>query len=298
MRETGPKTLGLGSGLIILAIMACLGFVSAFNAEQFATQIETQPETEKTELADRLTDISTQNYLTQLKRYAPVTAERLEREADTRIRTGVTDQTLSELVLLSILMELKDGAAAFRRAPPSHYNRLIDHARQGLTRLQRENSPWCEGPQLLTYLEQDDDELIPSLIALYPYESESYNWAMEFGVLALDAIQAGRHAPINRTRPSNFDKALLQDAAITLGADQPTIALQVMAFSASEGTGYRPMKTAVQNIQACRLGLFALQTSDRLPEVVRVRVWSDLLPELFYGNTPYVIWRVNDYFYR
>ncbi|MEM7493928.1 MAG: hypothetical protein AAF296_11125 [Pseudomonadota bacterium] len=298
MSETGPKTLGLGSGLIILAIVTCLGLVSAFNAEHFAAKVSTHSEIEKTDLTDRLTDTPTQNYLTHLKRYSPVTAERLKREADTRIRTGGTDQTLSELVLLSLLMELKDGAAAFRQAPPSHYNRLIDHARQGLTRLQRENSPWCTGPQLLAYLEQDDDELIPSLIALYPYQSDSYDWAMAFGVMALDAIQAGRQAPINRARPSNFDKALLQDAAITLGANQPTIALQVMAFSASEGTGYRPMKTAVQNIQACRLGLFALQTSDRLPEAVRMRVWSDLLPELFHGNTPYVIWRVNDYFYR
>ena len=298
MGETGPKTLGLGSGLVILAIVTCLGLVSAFNAEHFAIQIETQPETEKTQLADRLTDTPTQTYLTRLKRYAPVTSERLAREAETRIRAGATDQALSELVLLSILMELKDGATAFRRAPSSHYDRLINHAKQGLIRLQRENSPWCEGPQLLAYLEQDDDTLIASLIALYPYQSESYDWAMEFGIMALDAIEAGRQTPINRTRPSSFDKALLQDAAIVLGADQPTIALQVMAFSASEGTGYRPMKTAVQNIQACRLGLFALQTSDRLPEAVRMRVWSDLLPELFHGNTPYVIWRVNDYFYR
>ena len=39
-----------------------------------------------------------------------------------------------------------------------------------------------EGLGLAAYLEQDEDTLIPDLLTLYPYQSESYDWAMAFGV--------------------------------------------------------------------------------------------------------------------
>ena len=297
MQDARSKTIGLRTGLIILGVIAALGLLSLLRLDAFAVQAPTEQTAASKTLEQRLTDPVTANYLEHLQSVSPAGWRTLESEAQTLIRTGASDGELADLILLSILVEAKRGAAAFKQAPIHHYDRMIDHAEAALTQLKRDSSQWCEGPHVAAYLELDDSDLIPTLIALYPYQSESYNWAIEFGTMALNAIEAGRQEPNQRRRPSSFDKLTLQQTIIMLGAEQPFLLLQVAAFSKAEGESYQDMKTAVRNMQVCDLGLLALSASDVLPEYVRANIWADLLPELFHGNMPYVIWRVNDYFY-
>ncbi|MEL7230916.1 MAG: hypothetical protein AAGJ85_00220 [Pseudomonadota bacterium] len=297
MQEARSKTIGLRAGLIILGLVAAIGLVSALRADSLAVQIPSEPKKVEATLSERLTDSPTQAYLARLRAVSPAGINTLETEAERRLRAGASNGELAELVLLSILVELKRGAGAFKQAPTEHYDRIIHHAEDALKRLEDEDSPWCEGPHLAAYLEQDDTELISSLIALYPYESEGYIWAMVFGTMALDAMEAGRASPVRRNRPSGFEKAWLQRTGLALGSDQIVLGLQIMAFSQSEGQGYQEMQTAIEGIDACKLGLAAVQVSNSLPEPIRATIWADLLPELFHGNMPYVIWRVNDYFY-
>ena len=277
MQDARSKTIGLRTGLIILGVIAALGLLSLLRLDAFAVQAPTEQTAASKTLEQRLTDPVTANYLEHLQSVSPAGWRTLESEAQTLIRTGASDSELADLVL--------------------HYDQIIDHAEDALSRLKRDSSQWCEGPHVAAYLELDDSDLIPTLIALYPYQSESYNWAIEFGTMALNAIEAGRQEPNQRRRPSRFDKLTLQQTIIMLGAEQPFLLLQVAAFSKAEGESYQDMKTAVRNMQVCDLGLLALSASDVLPEYVRANIWADLLPELFHGNMPYVIWRVNDYFY-
>ncbi|MEM8615397.1 MAG: hypothetical protein AAGF20_00530 [Pseudomonadota bacterium] len=297
MQNARSKTTGLRTGLITLAIVAAFGLISALRAESFAVREPSSERQETVALAERLRDAQTQTYLRRLDAVSPGVSARLKTEADIRIRAGASDADLADMVLLSILMELKGSAGAFKQAPSEHYDAVIHHAGDGLQRLTREGSDWCSGPRLASYLQQNDGDLIPSLIALYPYESESYDWAIAFGILALDAIEAGREMPVRRRRPTGYDKAQLQQTGLALGSDQIILGLQIMAFSQSEGQGYQQMQTAIEGIDACKLGLAAVKVSDLLDEPVRATIWADFLPELFHGNMPYVIWRVNDYFY-
>lgn len=297
MTEARSKTIGLRTGLIILAVIISAGVFSLFQPGILAVQTPTPPVSAPATLSDRLTDAATQAYLNKLEEVSPGGAATLQAEAAKRIRAGANDEALGELVLMSVLVELKDGAGDFKQAPSLYYDRIIAHSGAALERLKREQSDWCDGPRLAAYLEQDEDTLLPELIALYPYQSESYDWAMAFGVMALKTVEAGRRTPVRRARPSSFDKAWLQRTGLALGSEQWALGLQIMAFSQSEGQGYREMQTAIEGIDACELGLAAVQVSNSLPEPIRATIWSDLLPELFHGNMPYVLWRVNDYFY-
>lgn len=297
MTEARSKTIGLRTGLIILAVIIGAGALTLFRPGILAVQTPTPPVSAPATLSDRLTDAETQAYLTALEKVSPGGAATLQAEAAQRIRAGASDEVLGQLVLMSILVELKDGAGDFKQAPSLHYDRIIAHSGVALQRLKREQSEWCDGPRLAAYLEQDEDRLVPDLLALYPYGSDSYDWAMAFGVMALKAVEAARKTPIRRPRPSSFDKAWLQRTGLALGSEQWALGLQIMAFSQSEGQGYREMQTAIEGIDACELGLAAVQVSNSLPEPIRATIWSDLLPELFHGNVPYVLWRVNDYFY-
>lgn len=297
MIEARSRTIGLRTGLIILAVVAALGLYTALRPAGLAVTAPTAPRPALDTLDQRLGDAETLAYLNRLQAVSPGGFASLEAEAARLIRADATDEALSKLVLQSILLEMKRGAGNFKLAPTDHYDRIISHAGSAFERLQDEQSVWCNGPRLAAYLEQDEQTLIPSLLAIYPYESESYDWAMRFGVLGLNAIEAGRQTPERRPRPSSFDKAWLQRNGMALGSEQWALGMQIMVFSQSEGQGYAQMQTAIEGIDACQLGLAAVQVSDSLPEAIRATIWADLLPELFHGNMSYVIWRVNDYFF-
>ena len=297
MTEARSKTVGLRTGLIILGVIAAIGLALIWQPGALSRIEKTQVTVETRTLGDVLTDTATQAYLTKLRIISPGTAATLDAEAAAMIAGGQTTDALAELTLRSILTELKRGAFAFKQAPTEHYDKLIAHSATALTRLQRENSSWCTGPRIAAFLEQDEDALIPDLLARYPYGSDSYNWAMRFGVLYLDAVAAARKTPTRRPGPTAFDKRWLQQTGLGLGSEQWSLGLQIAAFSQADGQGYGEMKQAIAGIDACQLGLAAVQVSETLPEQVRGVIWADLLPELFYGNTPYALWRVNDYFF-
>jgi hypothetical protein len=297
MTGARSKIVGLRTGLIILAIISAIALILIWRPGSLSKVEPTQASIQAGSLNEALNDAATQAYLTRLQTVSPGTATTLDAEATAMIANGKETEALAELVLRSILTELKRGAFEFKQAPTEHYDKLIAHSATALTRLRRENSTWCNGPRIAEFLELNEDALIPDLLARYPYGSESYNWAMRFGELYLDAVQAAREAPVRRPGPSAFDKRWLQQTGLALGSNDWTLGLQIAAFSQAEGQGYAQMQEAISGIDVCELGLAAAQVSGSLPEQVRGTIWGDLLPELFHGNTPYVLWRVNDYFF-
>jgi len=297
MIEARSKTVGLRTGLIILGVITMVGLVLVWRPGALSKIAPTEQTVSTKSLEQLLQDQATQSYLARLKAVSPGTAVTLDAEAIAMIANGKETDALAELVLRSILTELKRGAFEFKQAPTEHYDKLVAHSATALTRLQRENSSWCNGPRIAAFLELDEDALIPDLLARYPYGSDSYNWAMRFGVMYLEAISAARENPTRRRSPTGFDKTWLQQTGLALGSSDWALGLQIAAFSQAEGQGYAEMKQAVSGIDACQLGLAAARVSANLPEQVRGTIWADLLPELFHGNTPYVLWRVNDYFF-
>jgi hypothetical protein len=297
MIEARSKTVGLRTGLIILGVISLIGLALVWRPGSLSKIEPTQASAQTGSLNETLNDAATQAYLTRLQTVYPGTASTLDAEAKAMLVDGQGVDALAELALRSLLTELKRGAFEFKQAPTEHYDRLIAHSATALTRLRRENSSWCNGPRIAEFLELNEDALIPDLLARYPYGSDSYNWAMRFAVIYLEAIADARKTPIRRPGPTAFDKKWLQQTGLALGSDQWALGLQIAVFSQAEGQGYHEMKQAVSGIDACELGLAAVQVSEALPEQVRAVIWADLLPELFHGNTPYVLWRVNDYFF-
>ncbi len=57
------------------------------------------------------------------------------------------------------------------------------------------------------------------------------------------------------------------------------------------------MREVIESIDVCKLAVTAVDLSDSLPEANRGRIWAELMPEIFYGNTPYVLMLVTDYFF-
>ena len=153
------------------------------------------------------------------------------------------------------------------------------------------------GATVAEFLAQNDSDLAPSLLAEFPYQSPQYNWAMGWMVTILGAAREGQTEPRRYTRPTFRDEAVLQQEGLALGSEQWALGLQIASFANSEGTSYAQMQDVISSMNVCDLGIAVETVSGRLPEDVRGRIWSDLLPEIMIGNTPYVIYRVNDYFF-
>ena len=92
-------------------------------------------------------------------------------------------------------------------------------------------------------------------------------------------------------------EAILQQEGLALGSEQWALALQIAAFANSEGTSYGQMQEVIAGMDVCELGIAVETVSARLPSDVRTRIWADLMPEIMVGNTPYVMYRITDYFF-
>jgi len=138
---------------------------------------------------------------------------------------------------------------------------------------------------------------VPTLLAEFPYASPQYDWAMGWMTTILKAARQGQVQPTRYARPGFRDEAILQQEGLALGSEQWALGLQIAAFANSEGTSYAKMQEVVSGMNVCELGIAVETVSGRLPEDVRGRIWADLMPEIMIGNTPYVMYRVNDYFF-
>ena len=298
MAETTRPTRGLTFGLVVFGfVLVGLAILLLLRAETQAHPAPSNRDTAVLTLEQALPDAASLAYLAALERTVPDVADQFRREADAALRNGMTSNDLAQRLLWTAMSQLKPNAAYIRRARVSEFDALIGHFRSGLETLERARSPWCEAETVEALLKQPTPDLIETFLAQFPYGSDGYDWALTWSRLYLEAAQTGRSLPYFHAQRTWRDKATLQDRGLAMGSQQWALALQIAAFSQAEGQGYDNMRLALEGINVCRLGTAMADLSDSLPEDTRGRIWADLMPELFYGNTPYVLAVVTDFFF-
>jgi hypothetical protein len=298
MSETQHKQTGLRLGLITLSVVmigfACL-FVFGPDARpppKQAVNVAAAPG-----LLDRLIDAPTRRAVEALQAASPGTYAQLQSTARQALRDEASPQDLSRLTLEALFGEFQGQALTLRSAESANFHAIISGLADGFRQLKAADSKWCDGTQIAAYLTQNDADLVPTLLAEFPYQSPQYDWAMDWMTVVLTSAKQAQDRPQQHARPGYRDEALLQQEGLALGSEQWALALQIAAFANSEGTSYAKMKEVIGGMNVCDLAMAVETVSARLPSDVQGRIWSDLMPETMLGNTPYVMWRVTDYFF-
>jgi len=293
-----PSPLGLRTGLIVLVVVAAafLALIASgrMDGDPILTHGDTDPQTS---LETVLSDPATRQYLGQLDQYAPETAQALRSEAAAAIRSGASKDRLSNMVLRAQLAEMQGQALYLRYASTADYDAILGGLRSGFQALATAESHWCEAASVETLLKRSETDLIDTLLAEFSYDSPAYRWLLDWSGTYLEAADRARRQPARRGPRTGYDKDVLQQRGLAMGSKQWALALQIANFSQAEGQGYAPMRQTLNNIDVCKLAIAVVDLSDSLPEPNRGRIWSQLLPEIFYGNTPYVLALVTDYFF-
>lgn len=291
-----PQT-GLKLGLISLVLVS-LALLGVF---LLGPERETEPaspsQLQATALLDQLQDGPTRRAVEALRAASPATFSDLNQAAAFAIADGAADAALAQLVLEALFSQFQAQALSLRSAGSENYQAIIAGFSDGLGQLKANQSASCEGPTIAAFLTQNEDELVPALLAEFPYQSPQYDWAMDFMVTVLSAMKQGQERGERHARPGARDEAILQQEGLALGSEQWALALQIAAFANSEGTSYGQMQEVIAGMDVCELGIAVETVSARLPSDVRARIWADLMPEMMVGNTPYVMYRVTDYFF-
>ena len=297
MAASSKQSIGLKLGLAVLVLVA-LAFVALFSLgpskSSEALPVPSQPQPD---FLDLLTDAPTGEAMVAFKAVAPGSFAELDSVAARAIAGGADAQDVSHLVLEALFSQFQAQAGAVKASSSDQFQIIVAELATGLHQLKASDSDWCNGATVAEFLAQNDSDLAPSLLAEFPYQSPQYNWAMGWMVTILGAAREGQTEPRRYTRPTFRDEAVLQQEGLALGSEQWALGLQIASFANSEGTSYAQMQDVISSMNVCDLGIAVETVSGRLPEDVRGRIWSDLLPEIMIGNTPYVIYRVNDYFF-
>lgn len=297
MERASHADTGLKLGFAVLAVVT-LGFAAVFLFGPSGSSNPGAPEKqEQIGLADVLTDAATRNAMEALKAVSPATFAELDTIVTRTIADGGDAQAVSELALAALFAQFKAQAGAVKGAGSADYQTIISGLAEGLQDLKAAESAWCDGETIAGFLSQNEAALVPSLLAEFPYGSAQYDWAMEWMTTVLQAAQQGRIQPHRHAPPGFRDEAILQQHGLALGSEQWTLGLQIAAFANSEGTSYGEMKQVINGMDVCDLGIAVETVSGRLPPDVQGRLWADLMPEIMVGNTPYVMYRVTDYFF-
>lgn len=250
-----------------------------------------------TGLLEVLEDTPTRAAVEAFRSVAPMTYVTLDVTAKQAIAGGTTEDALSQLVLEALFSQFRTQALSLRSANSANFQAIIAGFSDGLGQLKSNQSDWCDGSTIAAFLTQNEDELVPSLLSEFPYQSPQYVWAMDWMVTVLSAMKQGQDTAQRHPRPGARDEAILQQEGLALGSEQWALALQIAAFANSEGTSYGQMQEVISGMDVCELGIAVETVSARLPRDVRARIWADLMPEIMVGNTPYVMYRVTDYFF-
>lgn len=298
MSEPASRTPDLRLGLIILGVVAA-GFLALFlfGPDKATDQDHPNSGALPPGLLDQLTDAPSRRAVEALRAAAPASYAELDLAAKRVISEGEDPAGLSALLLEALFAQFRGQASAIKAANSGDYQAIVAELATGLRALDASGSKWCEGSQIAAYLTQNDEALIPSLLAEFPYGSPQYDWAMDWMAGILTIAKSAQKRPQVWARPGFRDEAILQEQGLALGSEQWGLALQVAAFANSEGVSYARMQEVIGSMDVCALGIAVETVSARLPEDVRGRIWSDLMPEMMAGNTPYVMWRVTDYFF-
>ena len=291
-RQTGLK-LGLISLVLVTVVLAGVFLLGP--------EPETEPvapnTSQTTALLDQLQDAPTRRAVEALRAAAPATFNDLNQAAAFAVADEASDEALAQLVLEALFSQFQAQALSLRSANSGNYQAIIAGFSDGLGQLKANQSVWCEGATIAAFLTQNEDELVPALLTEYPYQSPQYEWAMDWMVTILSAMTQGQDRGRPHARPGARDEALLQQEGLALGSEQWALALQIAAFANAEGTSYGQMQEVIAGMDVCELGIAVETVSERLPSDVRARIWGDLMPEIMVGNTPYVMYRVTDYFF-
>lgn len=297
MAPAQPPTPGLKLGFIVLGAVA-LGFAGLFVLTPPKAPGPANPVAElPADLFQVLTDTPTREAVDALRAVSPDTFAQLDTITQRAIADGADAQRVSEIVLEALFAQFQAQAGAVKAAGSEQYQAVMAELANGLEQLKGADSRWCEGETMAGFLAQNEVDLVPSLLAEFPYASRQYDWAMGWMTIILNAARRGQIEPIHYARPGFDDETILQQEGLALGSEQWALGLQIAAFANAEGTSYARMQEVVRGIDVCELGIAVEIVSGRLPEDVRGRIWADLMPEIMIGNTPYVMYRVNDYFF-
>ena len=245
-------------------------------------------------LDDYLRDEPSQQALARLKQVNPALYARLNRDVQ---KIPQMDATLRPLFLEALFGQLPDLAYYLQFASAETYSGIMRHIAEGLEKMHNQQSPWCRGAVVADFLSQNEDELIPALLAEFTYPGPQYDWAMRFMTRLLEAARQGQTQPVPHASPGPQDERLLQQAGLDFGTRNWSLALQIATFAHSEGQSYDQMRHVLASINVCELGVAVHTVSEALPEPVRARLWADLMPQLMIGNTPYALSRITDYFF-
>ena len=296
MTEPRPQ-IGIKLGLIslVLVTVAALG-VFLLRPEPQPAGIVLYPPLSKG-LLEVLDDAQTRSAVEALRSVAPTTYATLDVTAKRAIIGGATEDALARLTLEALFSQFQTQALSLRSANSASFQAIIAGFSDGLGQLKSNQSAWCDGSTIAAFLTQNEEELVPSLLSEFPYQSPQYVWAMDWMVTVLVAMKQGQDTAQRHPRPGGRDEALLQQEGLALGSEQWALALQIAAFANSEGTSYGQMQEVIASMDVCELGIAVETVSARLPGDVRARIWADLMPEIMVGNTPYVMYRVTDYFF-
>lgn len=298
MEPARKPATGLTIGFASLALVA-IGFLVVFLSLPVSENSPSKDAaaSEPVTILDQLPDPATRRAIEALRAVSPATYAELQTATLFAARDGAGQSTISQLVLQALFSQFAEQARALRSARGSDYQQVISGLAGGLKDLKSNESAWCDGPTLARFLSQNEQELLPSLLAEFPYQSPQYVWAMDWMATLLSVAKQAQDRPLRHARPGLRDEAILQQEGLALGSEQWALALQIAAFANSEGTSYGKMREVIAGMDVCDLGIAVETVSGRLPGDVRARIWADLLPEVMVGNTPYVIWRVTDYFF-
>ncbi|MEM7327859.1 MAG: hypothetical protein AAF437_03905 [Pseudomonadota bacterium] len=298
MNRSVRKQTGLRLGWITL-IGVMLGFFGIFVFGPDVQPATPDPDAQRNApaLLETLSDAPTRRAVEALRAASPATFAQLQTEAAFALKDGADQNTLANLTLQALFGEFQNQAVVFRSAQSAEYHAIIAELANGLRELKAHDSDWCEGRQIAAYLAQNESDLVPTLLAEFPYQSPQYDWAMDWMSVILVTAKSAQDRPVANSRPGFRDEAALQQAGLALGSEQWGLALQIAAFANSEGTSYAKMDEVVSGMDVCGLGIAVETVSERLPDDIRARIWADLMPEIMIGNTPYVMWRITDYFF-
>ncbi|MEL7547866.1 MAG: hypothetical protein AAGJ84_14535 [Pseudomonadota bacterium] len=200
-------------------------------------------------------------------------------------------------LLQTSLAVLRDEAPYLRYASLRAYTDLLLVFGDGMAALDQSDSPWCSATSIADLTRENEDELMPSVLQALTSNDQAFDWSTRFLGIALKAAQDGRRAPVRHGSRTANDEAVVQFYGRQLGVERLAIALAVASFSHAEGRDFATMRSAIEGVDVCALSDAFIELSNRLPGDVKGRVMSELAPEVFYGNTPYVLYLLRGYFF-
>lgn len=294
MSETPPRQVNLAFGLITLGVVSVAALIMLWQilaGSAGSSEPQTPPEIQTEAL--QISSPSVERLVVTLTEINPGRTERLLFAAPEL--SGTEAQRIA--LLETSLAVLREEAAYIRYASLGDFTDILIAFDEGVDALDDAGSRWCQASSLAELTRLNEDQLVPHLMQALSSNDEAFEWTVKFLNRALQAARNGRVRPTRHGSRTQQDEAVVQFYGRQLGVERIPVALSVAAFSHSEGRDFATMRDAIEGVDVCELGDAFVDLSDRLPNDVKGRVMAELAPEIFYGNTPYVLYLLQGYFF-